>query len=190
MSDVASLLPPNASATERAVEQATARLGAVPVPLRDVVDPDTCPSALLPWLAWAWGIDEWDDKWSDGAKRESIRRAYAVHAHKGSVHSIREVLASAGYGDAVIIEGLDAEQYNGAITYNSDMYYGQDATHWAMYRIYLSRPITIAQAAQVRRLLMITAPARCRLEGLHYTEALNIYDNSIRYDGSFTHGVA
>lgn len=190
MSDAASLLPSNASAVERAVEHATARLGDVPVPLREIHDPDTCPAALLPWLAWAWGIDEWDDKWSDDAKRESIRRAYAVHAHKGSVRSIRDVLAAAGYGDVSIIEGLDAEQYNGAITYNGDMYYGPGDTYWAMYRIYLTRPITIAQAAQVRRLLSVTAPARCKLEGLHYTEALNLYDNRIRYDGSYTHGVA
>jgi len=190
VSDVASLLPSNASAAERATEQAAARLGAVPLPLREVTDPDACPPALLPWLAWSWGIDEWDDGWSEDVKRGSVRNAYAIHAHKGSVQSIRAVLASAGYGDAVIIEGLDAEFYNGAITYSGDMYYGQASTHWAMYRIYLSRPITIAQAAQVRRLLAVTAPVRCRLEGLHYTEALNLYDNRIRYDGAYTHGVA
>lgn len=185
-----SLLPVNASATERALEQATARLGDVPVPLRDLHDPAACPPGLLPWLAWSWGIDEWSDGWSDDAKRSTIRAAYAIHANKGSVSSIRAVLASAGYGDAAIIEGLDAECYDGAITHNGDMYYGQEATHWAMYRVYLTRPITIAQAAQVRRLLALTAPARCKLEGLHYTAALNLYDNRIRYDGAYTHGVA
>jgi len=196
MSDVASLLPSNASTAERATEQAAARLGAVPLPLREVTDPDACPPALLPWLAWSWGIDEWDDGWSEDVKRESVRKAYAIHAHKGSVQSIREVLASAGYGDAVIIEGLHAGPYGGVIThsgviaYNGDMYYGRARTHWAMYRVYLSRPITIAQAAQVRRMLAVTAPVRCSLEGLHYTEALSLYDNRIRYDGAYTHGVA
>lgn len=190
MSDAASLLPSSATRQERAIEQAIARMSELPVPLRSLHRADTCPAQLLPWLAWARGLDEWDDKWSDEAKRAVVQRSYAIHAHKGSVQSIRDVLASAGYGDARIIEGLDAERYDGAITHNGDMFYGQSAEHWAMYRVYLSRPITVAQAAQVRRLLAITAPARCRLEGLHYTEALNIYDGRIRYDGQYTHGVA
>ena len=52
MSDQPSLLPPNASALERKLEQATLRLGTLPVPLRELWNPDTCPAHLLPWLAW------------------------------------------------------------------------------------------------------------------------------------------
>ena len=55
---VPSLLPHNASPQERAIEAATARLADVPVPLRDLWNPETCPAELLPWLAWAFGVDE------------------------------------------------------------------------------------------------------------------------------------
>ena len=186
----ASLLPPNATATERAVEQATAHTTNLPVPLRSILDADTCPANLLPWLAWSWGVDGWDDGWSEKAKRNTIRNAYRVQSRKGSAQSIRSILVDAGYGDSVVIEGLDAKQYDGAITYNGDYFHGQFDQEWAMYRVYLKRPLTIEQATKVRNLLAATAPARCKLEGLNYTQALNLYDGLIRYDGTYTHGVA
>ena len=47
------LLPLNALASERALEQASAeQILALPVPIRHVKDPATCPAHLLPWLAW------------------------------------------------------------------------------------------------------------------------------------------
>jgi len=185
-----SLLPPNATSQERAMEASTARLAEVPVPVAKLWQPHTCPAALLPWLAWTLSVDEWDGDWSDEQQRRSIAMSVAIHKTKGTLGSIRRVLAAAGYGDAVILEGLDAERYDGAVNYSGSHFYGQDETHWAMYRVYLSRPITIAQAAQVRRLLEHTAPARCHLAGLHYTQALNLYDSTITYDNQYTHGVA
>ncbi len=185
-----SLLPPNASTLEQSLDTAIkVSINGIPVPLRDTWRPDTCPDALLPWLAWALSVDEWDDDWSDDQKRQSVASSYAIHAHKGTVASIRRVLDAAGYGDAHILEGLDAERYDGAITCSGSHFYGQDDRHWAMYRVYFARPITIAQAAQVRTLLAHTAPARCHLAGLHFTRALHLYDHTIAYDGTYTHGV-
>ncbi|EPM9779310.1 phage tail protein I, partial [Escherichia coli] len=48
-----SLLPPSASDFMRCVERGTTRLSALPVSLNQLWDPDTCPVALLPYLAWA-----------------------------------------------------------------------------------------------------------------------------------------
>lgn len=97
MSDVASLLPPSATAQERAIEQATARVGAVPVPLRTLWDPDDCPAALLPWLAWTYSVDRWSSSWTEAQKRASIRAAAAVHRYKGTVASIRDAVGALGY---------------------------------------------------------------------------------------------
>jgi len=44
-----SLLPPNATDTERAIEATTERTTDLPVPLRTLWNPDTCPADLLPW---------------------------------------------------------------------------------------------------------------------------------------------
>ena len=50
------LLPPNRTKLEQALERATARLGAVPVPIKDLWNPWRCPVALLPWLAWSLSV--------------------------------------------------------------------------------------------------------------------------------------
>lgn len=184
-----SLLPPNATPQERALEGATARLGDVPAPLRDVWNPDTCPAQLLPWLAWAFGVDEWDAAWSDEAKRNTIRNAVAIQRRKGSVWSIKRAIADAGYGDSQLIEGNSSHFYDGVDKHNGLTTHG-DPTEWARYRFLLTRPITNNQAAQVRRILDYVAPARCHLIEMIFTEAANLYNDAITYDGAYNHGVA
>ena len=183
------LLPANASPQERAAEQATARLADVSTAvIRDQWDPWACPPELLPWLAWAFNVDEWDAEWTDQSKRQTIADSIELHRRKGSIDSIRRVLRNAGYGDAVIIEGSGA-RYDGESDHDGFIDHG-DPTGWAEYRIILGRPITNRQAAQVRRLLSFTAPARCQLVNLIFTQANNIYNGAIQYDGTFNHGTA
>lgn len=183
------LLPPNATTQERALDSATARIGEVPAPLRDVWNPDTCPASMLPWLAWAFGVDEWDAGWPEEAKRNTIRDAVMIQRRKGSVWSIKRAIANAGYGDSMLIEGNSNNFHNGAFTHNGLKTYG-DPTEWARYRFILTRPISNAQAAQVRRILDTVAPARCHLIEMIFTEASNLYDGAISYNGAFNHGVA
>jgi phage tail P2-like protein len=101
-----SLLPINATSQERAMALAIARISAVPTVARKLWSADDCPADKLAWLAWALGVDEWDDGWSEESKRQTIRDAVAVQKRKGTVWSIRRVLINAGYGSAQIIEGL------------------------------------------------------------------------------------
>lgn len=89
-----SLLPPSATASERAIEAAVVER--VPAPIRELWDPDTCPAALLPWLAWALSIDAWKDYWPEHIKRARIRNAIAIQRKKGTVQSVRDVAASFG----------------------------------------------------------------------------------------------
>lgn len=96
-----SLLPPNVTALERAIEAATARMGALPVPLRTLVDPDSCPLPLLPYLAWAVSIDAWSSDWPEGVKRARVRRAIDIQRHKGTASSVRAVVES--FGGAVAL---------------------------------------------------------------------------------------
>ena len=90
------LLPRNASELERALEASMARLAGVPVPLRDLWNPDTCPVELLPYLAWALSIDSWSSAWSETVKRARVRHALAIQRRKGTSSSVREVVASFG----------------------------------------------------------------------------------------------
>ncbi|HEV2681323.1 MAG TPA: phage tail protein I [Rhodanobacter sp.] len=97
-----SLLPPNASLAELALEGATARIGDVPTPLRDLWNPQTCPEALLPWLASMLGIDAWKSYWPVEVKRARVAAAIAIQRHKGTVKSVRDVIAA--YGGAVVLQ--------------------------------------------------------------------------------------
>jgi len=99
---VSSLLPPNATPAERALEGAiAARFEAVDTPLRKLWNPDTCPSELLPWLAWALSIDSWKAYWPEHIKRARIRAALDIQRRKGTASSVRDIAAAFGGSIAI-----------------------------------------------------------------------------------------
>lgn len=188
MSD-ASLLPVSATEQERALALSIARVSDVPSVARKLWSAEDCPADKLAWLAWAFGVDEWDDEWPEESKRQTIRDALSVQKRKGTVWSIRRVLANAGYGDAQLVEGLYGRRYDGSALFNGFDTYG-DATQWATYRAILERPITNRQAEQVKRILEVTAPARCHLVELNYIAVQNSYNGAIKFDGTYNYGTA
>ncbi|MCK0744110.1 phage tail protein I [Chromohalobacter nigrandesensis] len=92
-----SLLPPNGTELERDAAQALAEIERVPVPLRQLWNPDTCPMPLLPYLAWAFSVDRWDTTWPDTTKRGVVRSAFYVHQKKGTISALRRVVEPLGY---------------------------------------------------------------------------------------------
>lgn len=95
MSD-ARLLPPNATLLERNAATACAQATALPVALRDLWDPESCPAAMLPWLAWAWSVDTWQDQWTERQKRDTVKAALAVQQIKGTAGAVRQALDAMG----------------------------------------------------------------------------------------------
>lgn len=91
------LLSPNSTPLERRAATANALLGDLAVPLRDLVNPDTCPAALLPWLAFSLSVDSWEMDWSDLQKRETIKNSLAMHRNKGTIGAVKSALAALGY---------------------------------------------------------------------------------------------
>lgn len=93
MSDLPTLLPPSSSATMRALETVGAeRIAGLDTPIRDLWNVDTCPAALLPWMAWAFSVEVWDHAWAEGVKRNVIREAVKVHRFKGTRRSVELAL--------------------------------------------------------------------------------------------------
>ncbi|BBP86007.1 hypothetical protein PHLH8_56490 [Pseudomonas sp. Pc102] len=184
------LLPSNATPLERAVAAAGQHLNELPVEIRHIRNPARCPAPLLPHLAWELSVDEWNPNWSEGVKRRVVAESLAVHRRKGTRGAVRRALAAIfGDGGFSLVEGADAGLYDGSRVYNGVYFHGR-AENWAKYSVFVNRPITQAQAAEVRRVLAWVAPARCQLLALNFEQALNAYDGSIRYDNTFTHGVA
>ncbi|HDR9259630.1 TPA: phage tail protein I [Burkholderia vietnamiensis] len=185
-----SLLPPSATSQERAFANTIARLSDVPVPIRTLYNPATCPVALLPWLAWSFSVGEWDSNWPESTKRAVIAASVAVHRIKGTKASIAMALSSAGYPDATIIEGDSNNTYDGSIQHDGRATYGTPSeTNWAYYRVRLGHPISNAQAEQVKRILAATAPARCVLAALEFDAVAATYNAAINYDGTYNYGI-
>ncbi|AKH88155.1 phage tail protein I [Edwardsiella tarda] len=91
------LLPMGSSALELAAAKACAELARVPVPLRTLWNWRTCPVNLLPYLAWAFSVDRWNERWPEETKRNVVAVAHFVHRHKGTIGAIRRVVEPLGY---------------------------------------------------------------------------------------------
>lgn len=162
MPDRPTLLPSNATRLERALGQVIGRISDVPVPIADLWSPHRCPAPLLPWLAWALSVDEWDAGWPEDRKRDVIAASVEIHRHKGSMWAVRRTLAVMGYGDCDITEGRATMVGGDWVVGDPDVPVG-GAAHWAEYWVTVRSPITPAMAAAIARRLATVAPAQCRL---------------------------
>lgn len=118
---VKTLLPPNLTAAERALEQVMAHAGDQPLDIRTVKNPDTCPSVLLPWLAWEHAITWWDESWTEEQKRSVIRSAPGVNKRRGTVGAVKRALAATGY-PCDVIEWFDDVPKAAPYTFRVNIY--------------------------------------------------------------------
>lgn len=183
---MSSLLPPNSTALERAIAEAC-DFAITPEDIKAVWNPDACPEKLLPWLAWSFGVKEWDDTWPLAGKRNVVREAWEIARTRGTVSSIRRIFSGIGFGDISIDEGRSGKKYDGAMKYDGFANYG-DLTGRAVYRVRLTKLISNPQAASVLRLLAESAPVRCHLHSIDFTGATLTYSGLAKYDGSYTYG--
>lgn len=91
------LLPYNATDAERALANTIARITDIPVIVREVWNPDTAPASVLPWLAWAFSVDDWDANWTDAQKRNVIKQSVYSQRIKGTIGAVTRQLAALGY---------------------------------------------------------------------------------------------
>lgn len=90
------LLPPSATQLEKNLSQAM--ICDPPIHfLRSLWDPKTCPFELLPYLAWQYSVDRWDENWPEQTKRKVITEAFEIHKLKGTKEAIRRAVEPFGY---------------------------------------------------------------------------------------------
>lgn len=165
------LLPPNATPLERATEATMARLADVPVPLRALFDPDTCPLDTLPYLAWALSIDTWSSDWPEEIKRARVRHAITIQRRKGTAQSVRDVVASFG-GEVALREWWQQEPRGAPHTFDLllDLNGRSGAVATAAFvdqvvaEVRRTKPVrshfTFSQAIEADAALALTAAAR------------------------------
>lgn len=88
------LLPRTSTKHEKALEQASARVNDVPVQIGDLWSAERCPEHLLPWLAHALSVDEWDSTWPEAIKRRVIAQSIPTHRIKGTAGAVKSALAA------------------------------------------------------------------------------------------------
>ncbi|MBC6416262.1 MAG: phage tail protein I, partial [Rhodospirillales bacterium] len=96
-----SILKPNATAGERAIEQAIRKVRPDLGPIPRLMDPRTCPEALLPWLAWAFSVDVWEPHWPEAQRRAAVAASIDLHRVKGTPGSVRRALGALGLEIAI-----------------------------------------------------------------------------------------
>lgn len=86
-----SLLPPNSTAAERALEDVL-RVRLDISNIAAMKNPFACQADVLPFLASELAISHWDTTWSVQAKREAVAGAIRFHKIKGTRAAVEEVL--------------------------------------------------------------------------------------------------
>lgn len=100
------LLPPNASALERALADC-AQLPQQPEIIATLWSSNTSPAPVLPWLAWALSVDQWDSTWAHTSQRQAIAQSVALHRKKGTAWAVEQALVPLGI-EAHITAWFDA----------------------------------------------------------------------------------
>ncbi|HBZ3407123.1 TPA: phage tail protein I [Klebsiella pneumoniae] len=92
-----SLMATGSSVLEQRAAEACAVISDLSVPLRDLWNPWRCPVKFLPYLAWAFSVDRWEETWSETVKRQAVSDAFWIHQRKGTVAAVRRVIETLGY---------------------------------------------------------------------------------------------
>lgn len=169
---------------------------------KDLANPETCEAKYLPYLAYAFKVDFWDESLREVDKRALIKQSLKLHQHKGTRWAILEVLKAVGFSvpnyEAVIVEYRDRENYkydvkrdgshsyDGASKHNDGLYiYDFDLTNWAEYAVLIKVPISQSQVTKAKELIKKYAPVRCVLKG--FVSELKQRDGAIFYNSSYSH---
>ncbi len=167
------LLPPNATPLELDLEQVQARIGALPVEILKLYQPQACPAHLLPWMAWQFSVDEWDSQWTEQMRRDVIAESVKLHQKKGTVWAVKRILALTGLPDTTLYEWWQPHE-----TYELLPDLPVHTFHLRVWSTPGSNPVVITHEKydSIRRLVDWTKPARS-----HYT-----FDIGARFKDSIT----
>ncbi|WP_295855180.1 phage tail protein I [uncultured Xylophilus sp.] len=149
MSERTLLLPPNQSALDAALAVACAP-DADAADVARLWDAQRCPLPLLPWLAWALSVDEWDADWTEAQQRATVAASIALHRKKGTPWAVRQALERAGIEQVRLVEHIPG-------------------AHWAEFDVDLTvvdRPLVESVVAKIAGLVDAYKPARSHLRRL------------------------
>jgi hypothetical protein len=90
VTSAASLLPPNSTKLEQAIEYASQLDGIDPSGIKTLDTPAAIPSPLLPWLAWADDVLWWKNALSEAEKRDRTKASWNLHRRAGTLWAFKQ----------------------------------------------------------------------------------------------------
>jgi phage tail P2-like protein len=145
------LLPPNATALLRDLESVFGDSFDLPTLNRYVTNPDLAPAHILPWLAWSFSVDDWNDNWPENIRRNVIKASVEVHRKKGTIGALKKALQAFNYTNVKVEEWFE---------YGADPYF---------FRVFfdVNEPgFDVNILPQVQKVIESTKNARSHLESL------------------------
>jgi len=151
MTQIKSILPPNATQLQKDIEAVIAsRLSLLDVDvLRRLNNPEQCPANLLPWLAWAMSVDVWNNDWPLDTQRKVARESVQVHKQKGTIGALRRALGAYLYADIRIEEWFQ---------------YGGPPYTFRVYAVFAEEGLSVSDAELIYSTIMQTKNLRSHLE--------------------------
>lgn len=96
------LLPKNSTKLERALDDQTQRIDALPVTFARLIDTDNCPLSFLPWIAWARRVESWNGLWAESKKRDVVKGARAFNAQRGTKTTLAQSMENLGLDHSLL----------------------------------------------------------------------------------------
>ena len=91
------LLPSGSTPLEKRAAEVMRFAVQNPIIIADLINPERCPVELLPYLAWAFSVDKWDEDWPEEVKRIAVKNSFIIHKNKGTIAAIKRVIEPIGY---------------------------------------------------------------------------------------------
>lgn len=175
------LLPSNATPFERNLSLMSDRIFDVPVIVKEVWNANTAPVDVLPWLAWALSVDDWDTNWTEEQKRNVIRNAPATQKIKGTLGAVQLQLASIGI-DVQIQEWFNQVPEGAPYTYILHV----NVDQFPLNQTTLQKIISLIESTKNVRSHMATAKINVKSVAHGYAVAVARTGHNIRITGTET----
>jgi len=143
------LLPINATELLRNLEEVGCKITELEANNRYVFNGDLAPENILPWIAWGFSVDDWNDAWETDIKRNIIKSSVTLHRQKGTIGALKKALSAFNFIDIQIEEWFE---------YGGDPYY---------FRVHFDIPYAgfdINILPEIAKVIQNTKNARSHLE--------------------------
>ena len=147
--------------------------------------PNNAPLQFLPYIAKSYDVNIVG--FSEAEARDILSMALWNKAKIGTIVAVKNLLACYDQ-NAKLTTYATAPKHDGKTPRNGTIRYkAYGLSHWAMYHIELTKPISLTQKETLMKELELVAPARCVLV-LMDAQSTFIHDGTVKRNGTYTYG--